>query len=108
MRIRAHGQGGAIRRRPEKVTNSSPAFNQPDTLSEQVDRNVDEVERLSKSGAQSVALRIPYHEVTTYDFMEKVYTVVKLLPQRPSTIRMTNIAECFNELKRADSLLAVP
>ena len=82
----AAGKEGRVRKIPV-------ALIQCDSLAGQVERNLDNLERLAEQAAKSGARWIMFHELTVCDYAEKSESVAELVPQGVSTTRMAKLAE---------------
>jgi predicted amidohydrolase len=69
------------------------ALVQSDSVPGQVGRNLENMERLAEQAAMSGAAWILFHELTVCDYMNKPGDIAEFVPQGPSTIRMSKLAE---------------
>jgi predicted amidohydrolase len=82
----AAGKEGRARRIPV-------ALIQCDSPAGQVERNLDNMERLGEKAAKSGARWIMFHELTVCDYADKPESVAELVPQGVSTRRMAKLAQ---------------
>jgi len=84
---RAGGQnGGGARKIPV-------ALIQCDSVPGQVERNLDNMERLAEQAAKSGARWILFHELTVCDYLDKPADLAEFVPQGSSTNRMAKVAK---------------
>lgn len=69
------------------------ALIQCDSPAGQVERNLDNMERLVEQAAKSGARWIMFHELTVCDYADKPESVAELVPQGVSTRRMAKLAQ---------------
>ena len=88
-------EGGDLRaaENGDGVRNIRVALVQCDSVAEQVERNLDNMERLAEQAVKSGARWIMFHELTVCDYADKSEGVAELVPQGISTTRMTKVAE---------------
>src|SRR5689334_9695261 len=65
---------------------------QCDSVAEQVERNLDNMERLAEEAAKSGARWIMFHELTVCDYANQPGGLAELVPQGVSTTRMGSVA----------------
>jgi len=83
---RAAGQdGGGSRKIPV-------ALIQCDSVPGQVEKNLDNMERLAEKAAQAGAQWIQFHELTVCDYVDKPEALAEIVPQGNSTTRMAKVA----------------
>jgi predicted amidohydrolase len=69
------------------------ALVQCDSVPGQVERNLDNMERLAEQAAKSGARWILFHELTVCDYLDKPDDLAELVPQGSSTARMAKVAK---------------
>ena len=84
-RAAGQGAGGA-----KKI---SVALVQCDSVPGQVERNLDNLERLAERAAKSGARWILFHELSVCDYLDKPADLAELVPQGSSTARLAKVAE---------------